>query len=267
MTPFESAPLRAMTFNLLVNHPSSTLPWPGRRSAVAGCIREAAPDIIGTQEGLFTQVQDVASACAEYDWLGIGRDGGSRGEYMAIFYRRARLELLEYNHFWLSDTPEVMGSTTWGNRNIRMVTWGKFRDRHSNREFYFWNTHLDHEIQEAREKGAALVAQRVSELRTNLPVILVGDFNAIARENRAHEILTTDGRFTDTWFTAARRLGPDYATFHGFRPPVLNGGHIDWILTQGPIRALETAVITFREKDQYPSDHFPVLANLVFGEQ
>ncbi len=81
---------------------------------------------------------------------------------MAIYYRRARLEPLEFDHFWLSDTPDRIGSTSWGNTNRRMVTWVRFKDRESAQEFYFLNTHFDHQVQAAREKkrGAGRQARR-----------------------------------------------------------------------------------------------------------
>jgi hypothetical protein len=48
---------------------------------------------------------------------------------MAIFYRRARFELLETKDYWLSETPEVVGSKSWGSSLPRMVTWARFRIR------------------------------------------------------------------------------------------------------------------------------------------
>lgn len=256
-----------MTFNLLVANPNSSHPWPERRPGVSACIRELAPDLIGTQEGLYTQITELAGDCPAYDWIGLGRSGGSRGELMAIFYLRDRFELLGYDHFWLSDTPQSIGSATWGNTAVRMVTWGKFRDRQCNREFYFWNTHLDHAVQPAREKAAELIAQRVNELETKLPIILVGDFNAAARQNPAYDILTGPGGFADTWVTAERHIGPDLATYHGYQLPVADGGHIDWVLTRGLVQTQETAVVTFQHDNQYPSDHFPVIAHLNFTDE
>jgi hypothetical protein len=101
--------------------------------------------------------------CTDCRLLAASRDE-HRGEFMAIFYRRNRFEPLEYEHFWLSDTPDVIASSTWGNGVRRMVTWAKFRDRTTGREFYFWNTHLDHEVQFAREKSAELIRQRIGLL-------------------------------------------------------------------------------------------------------
>jgi endonuclease/exonuclease/phosphatase family metal-dependent hydrolase len=259
----KNAPLKVMSFNLRFASPNPPHSWPQRRPVMSESLRVSSPDLIGTQEGVYYQLRDIADDRPEYDWIGIGRDGGSRGEFMAVFYRKERLEPLEFDHFWLSDTPHVVGSTTWGNTNIRMVTWVRFRDKLTDQEFYFWNTHLDHQVQIAREKAAALILERANALKTTLPILLVGDFNAAARANKAYDILL-EGGFTDTWFSAAQR-GTDVATFHGYKPPTPNGPHIDWILSRGAVTAHQSEVITFEKDGQQPSDHFPVMATLSFS--
>jgi endonuclease/exonuclease/phosphatase family metal-dependent hydrolase len=205
--------ITVMTYNL--RYASDTPPnaWAQRRPVMKACVESVKPEVFGTQEGLYRQLKDLAADLPAYDWIGTGRDGGSRGEFMAVFYRRERLEPLEFDHFWLSDTPAVIGSSTWGNTNRRMVTWVRFRDRLSGAEFYFWNTHLDHALQPAREKGAALIRDRVRALNTKLPVLLVGDFNATAGANPAYDLLVKDGDFRDTWHLAAERFNADYNTF------------------------------------------------------
>jgi endonuclease/exonuclease/phosphatase family metal-dependent hydrolase len=258
-----SKPMKIMTFNLRFASPKPPHSWPQRRPVMAACIKQSAPDIIGTQEGVYYQLRELASDIPEYDWIGTGRDGGSRGEFMAIFYRKARFEPLEYDHFWLSDAPGAIGSNTWGNRNIRMVTWVKFRDKETGREFYLWNTHLDHEVQIAREKGAALILEKLRSLDTTLPIILTGDFNAKARANKTYDILI-EGGFSDSWFAATKR-GTDVATFHGYKPATPGGAHIDWILTRGAVQSHESEVITFEQNGQQPSDHFPVMATLTLN--
>jgi endonuclease/exonuclease/phosphatase family metal-dependent hydrolase len=262
--PAESAAaLKVMTFNLRFASPTGPNAWPVRRPVMVELLKTASPDIFGTQEGLYTQLKDLASDLPQYDWIGLGRDGGSRGEFMAVFYRPDRFEPMEYDHFWLSDTPNVIGSTTWGNTNRRMVTWVRFRDRQTRRQFYFWNTHLDHQIEDARQKAARLIRQRIDALKTELPVILLGDFNT-PHASPTHEILTQDGGLLNAWPAAAERRGENVSTFHNYRPPVKDGRHIDWILYRGPVTSQWIEVLTFTKDGQAPSDHFPVMAELRF---
>jgi len=256
-TPPSDGSVTVMTFNLRYASVKPPNAWWQRREAMKECIQSVNPDLFGTQEGLYPQLKDMETDLHDYAWIGLGRDGGSKGEFMAIFYRKSRFEPLEYNHFWLSDTPNVIASSTWGNTNRRMVTWVKFLDRQTNRQFYFWNTHLDHAIQAAREKAAALICNRVEPLGLGTPILLVGDFNAAAKNNKAYDILTDGGFFTDIW------QGPEEGTFHDFTGTAGDLGRIDWIFTRGKVDVVSPPqVVKFNKAGQYPSDHFAVAAKV-----
>ena len=260
-----SAQLCLMTYNLKFASPDSPNPWPDRRPLMMEMIKTYAPDVMGSQEGLYPQVKDILADCPDYGWIGLGREGGSRGEFMAIFYRLDRLEPLAFDHFWLSDTPETIGSTTWGNTNVRMVTWSRFLDRHTGQEFYYLNTHFDHHYPRARENSAHLVLERVEQLQTGLPVILGGDFNALAGRSATYDILVGGGYFSDTWTLAEERVGEGLNTYQGFElDPRRDDVRIDWILVRGEVRVQRSEIVAFQKDGRYPSDHFPVVARLTF---
>jgi endonuclease/exonuclease/phosphatase family metal-dependent hydrolase len=253
--------LTVMTFNLRFASDKMPNAWSVRRPVTKECIRSVNPDVIGTQEGLYAQLKDIeADLGGEYGQIALGREGGSRGEFMAVFYRKARFEPMEYDHFWLSDTPNVIGSVTWGHTVKRMVTWVRFMDKKSKKQFYFWNTHFDHQVQTAREKAAELVRGRIEALNTNLPVILVGDFNAAAKDNKAYDTLTAGGFLTDTW------KGDEQGTFHNFTGKATKAGRIDWIVTRGGVTAESTEIVKFEQGGQSPSDHWPVVAKVTLPE-
>jgi endonuclease/exonuclease/phosphatase family metal-dependent hydrolase len=255
----DAGELLIATYNLRYASDVPPNDWPQRRPRVRALLDRYRPDLIGTQEGLYTQIKDIAADQPAYEWIGLGRDGGSRGEFMAIFYRRDRLEPLEYQHFWLSDTPDVIASSTWGNEVRRMVTWAKFRDRITEQQFYFWNTHLDHKVESAREKSAELIRQRIGLLPPDAPLFLAGDFNAVSRESRPYEILTQGTGLTDTWFAARERRNADANSFTGFGPLLHDGKRIDWILSRGAIDVRATEAVTFQQGGRWPSDHLPVM--------
>ena len=257
--------LTVMTYNLKYASTNPPNAWPQRRPLMGELIEKLAPDVLGTQEGLYGQLHDLAADLPAFQWIGLGREGGSRGEFMAVFYRTARLEPLAFDHFWLSDTPGVIGSKTWGATLPRMVTWVKFRDRQTKREFIFVNTHFDHQIQAAREKSAQLVRERVAAFDAALPVLFVGDFNATAGRNKSYGILTDDKFFTDTWTTARERVNEGCGTFNAFRAVPKDGARIDWILSRGEVAADRSEIVTFARDDQFPSDHCPVVAKLRLG--
>ncbi|WP_369657614.1 endonuclease/exonuclease/phosphatase family protein [Streptomyces sp. RPA4-2] len=258
-------PLDVMTFNLRFASTAGPHSWAARRPVMRELLRRAAPDVIGTQEGLYPQLRDIASDLGRrYDWIGTGRAGGSRDEFTAVFYDTDRLAPAGYDHFWLSDTPEVIASNTWGGSHIRMVTWVRFRDlRAGGREFYILNTHLDSGSQYARMRAAALIGQRIAGLDHALPLVVTGDFNSAAHKNPVYDAMLGAG-LVDTWDTAAERGAP-YATFHGYGPLVPGGDRIDWILATPGVRADRTLVDTFSPNGRCPSDHLPVRAALRLG--
>jgi len=258
-------PLCVMSFNLRYASSQKPNSWPERRPVMRDCIRSVAPDLIGTQEGLYAQLNDLSADLPEYERIGLGREGGSHGEFMAVFYRRDRFEPVEYDHFWLSDTPDVIGSSTWGNINRRMVTWVRFLDRQTGREFYFWNTHLDNDVELARQKSAALIHQRMAALKSKLPLVLTGDFNCNDGNSRAWEILVKEGGLADTWPLARQHVNERVNSFHDYQPPELNSERIDWILVRGGVSVDKAEVDTFSKHGQCPSDHFPVVAWLTLG--
>lgn len=255
--------LHVMTFNLRFASVTEPNSWARRRPVMAELLRRELPTVLATQEGVYHQLRDLASDLpAHYDWIGTGREGGSRGEFMAVFYDTRRLEPVAYDHFWLSATPALAGSATWGNHIPRMVTWVRFLDRRTGGEFVVVNTHFDARSANARLLGARLVLERIAAFDRDVPVLLAGDFNVAAGGSDVHALLT--GELTDTW-TSARRRGPVFATWHGYRPLRPGGERIDWILARGAVAVDSVAVNTFASDGQFPSDHLPVQALVSLG--
>ncbi|MGE3164648.1 MAG: endonuclease/exonuclease/phosphatase family protein [Planctomycetota bacterium] len=253
------------TFNLRYASASGPNSWEARRPVMKALWQSESPDIVGTQEGLYAQLRDLDADLPDYDWIGTGRDGGSRGEFMAIFYRRDRFEPLAYDHRWLSDTPLAVGSKSWGNTVVRMVTWVEFRDRRDGSRFLVVNTHFDHESEPSRVKSALFLSQLVNEFDATLPVLITGDFNAPATASAAYATLVQSG-IIDTW-TAATSKSAAFATYHGYHTPQEDGPRIDWILARGASAVLSATIHTESRDGQYPSDHFPVSAKIRLGAE
>jgi endonuclease/exonuclease/phosphatase family metal-dependent hydrolase len=256
--------LRVMSFNLRFASDTPPNSWPERRPVMRRLLRQERPQLLGTQEGLYQQLRDIqADLPGHYDSIGEGREGGSAGEAMQIFYDTRRLDPLEYRHYWLSDTPNVIGSKTWGGCCPRMVTWIRFLDRLTGKQFYAVNTHFEAFDALARQLSADLLLQRAGEeFDPALPVIVTGDFNEPARAGATvYDRLVTNGPFLDTWEQAERR-SPLFATFHGYQPLVPDGDRIDWILTTPGATTSSAEILTFSRHGQFPSDHLPVQADV-----
>jgi endonuclease/exonuclease/phosphatase family metal-dependent hydrolase len=249
-----------MSYNLRFASDKKPNSWEQRRPVMAELLNGELPTILGTQEGMYQQLLDIdRDLPVYYEWIGVGRQGGTRDEFTALFYDSRRLKALESHHFWLSDTPDVVGSKSWGNTVPRMVTWARFRDLHTGREFVTVNTHFDNHSEEASIRSAYLVRERVNQFAPGLPVLLIGDFNDPATRSRSYHVLVTEGGFADSWTSARQRLSPLYSTYHGYRGIRPGGSRIDWILTRGASTTY-AAIDTFAIGGQIPSDHFPVHA-------
>ncbi|GKQ39348.1 endonuclease/exonuclease/phosphatase family protein [Streptomyces sp. A012304] len=257
-------PLEVMTFNLRFASTREPNSWAARRPVMRALLREAAPHVIGTQEGRLPQVRDIERDLGRhYDWIGTGRGGGD-DESMAVLYDTRRLAPVEHAHFWLSDTPKVTGSNTWGAAHPRMVTWVRFRDlRARGQEFCLFNTHLDNASRYARMRSVSLITSRLAQFDPALPLLVTGDFNAVAHRDPVHGALL-DAGLVDTWDTARGR-GATYGTFHGYRGLTAGGDRIDWILATPGVTVLRTWMHTYAADGQYPSDHLPVQATVSLG--
>ena len=263
--PAGPADLDVMTFNLRYagnNNPNS---WTRRRPVMRALLAAERPDLIGIQEGLDGQLRDLDQDLgAGYGRIGRGRNSDGLGEHVAILFDETRLVPREHGHFWLSATPRVPGSISWGSAYVRMVTWVLFFDVATGQRFYAVNTHLDNRSEYARRQAAQLITQRLADFEP-LPVVLTGDFNSPAGpDSETHRVLSENAQLRDTWIAAARR-GPDFATFHNYQPLVPHGPRVDWILAGPRVTVVAALMNTYHEGGQFPSDHLPVQARLRLG--
>jgi endonuclease/exonuclease/phosphatase family metal-dependent hydrolase len=259
--------LRVMSFNVRYGTAADGQnSWPLRRELVEGVLRDFRPDVVGLQEALHFQLEELSNLLPEMSWIGVGRDDGlTAGEYAAILYRRDRLEVLGEGTFWFSDTPETPGSMSWGNEIPRVCTWGRFRDRASGNTFTLFNLHWDHVSQSSRELGARLLLDRIRERGVPAGRVLVtGDFNA-GEENPAFRTLLVAG--DPSLRDSFRARFPDalgVGTFHGFQGGS-EGEKIDAILVGPEWEVMDAGILRVGPDGRYPSDHYPVVAILGWG--
>ena len=256
------APLTAMTFNIRYGTANDgENRWPLRRDSLIGLMRDQAADVVGLQEALDFQIDEITAALPAYAVIGVGRDdGGRKGEYAAILFRRDRFQVSDAGTFWFSDTPETIASKSWGNRITRICTWARLVDR-DGRAFWHFNVHLDHESQPSRERSAALLRQRIDARRQrDEPVIVTGDFNA-GEQNAAVSAMTAGGLFLDTF----RMKHPDekvVGTFTGFDAAKTQGDKIDYVFVQPGAEVMRAEIVRTARDGRTPSDHFPVIAQI-----
>ena len=243
--------------------------WKFRKDRVSGLIRYHSPDIFGVQEALHHQLADLKEALPSFSFYGVGRDDGKdKGEFSAIFYLSDRYELLKSGTFWLSQTPDTSGSKGWDATFPRICSWVQLNDRWTSNTFYCFNTHLERDGETARVEGARLLLTRIQEItELSTPIILAGDFNTGLDSNVYRTIVEHIPFKNAKSLTETPHYGPhgskvDFDVTKGVREQI---DHI--FITPIHFRILKHANLTDSEEMCYPSDHLPVIAELMIKDR
>ena len=251
--------------------------WSKRCQVICDLINFEHPDIFGAQEVLHGQLQDMKHSLDHYDYIGVGRDDGKQaGEYAAIFYDTRSLTLLDEGHFWLSPTPSRPG-LGWDAACVRICTWGKFLDKRTRKQFFFFNVHMDHVGVVARREGAKLIISRIRQMAMGAPTVLTGDFNVDQRD-KIYGIFSHSGILKDAYANARLRF-VENGTFNDFNPNRLTTSRIDHVFVSPSVsvdrygiltdsywttdKTEETQEETDKAQRRNPSDHYPVFVHIV----
>ncbi|WP_313691990.1 endonuclease/exonuclease/phosphatase family protein [Halorarum halobium] len=269
MTDRPAPPLRAMSYNVrYADIDGGEHGWENRRDPIATGIRFHRPHVVGLQEALHDQLEDLRERLPAFDWLVAGRpEGGTAGEYVPIGYRRERLAPEDDGSFWLSETPGESGSVGWDAALPRLVRHARFRDRRTGGEFLHVNTHFDHRGERARVESARLLRDCIDKLSGSVPVVVSGDFNC--RESSEPYRVLTDGAgathrrsLTDTHHISRYpHHGPETSMtdFNDLVPEK----KIDHVFVSAGVDVINHGTCSDTYGDGcYPSDHLPVIADV-----
>ncbi|WP_291784986.1 endonuclease/exonuclease/phosphatase family protein [Cecembia sp.] len=254
--------LNIATYNIRFDNPNDLGNlWKDRSPHLINQILFHQMDIVGTQEGLFHQLEEMKEGLG-FPYLGVGRDkGGKEGEFSAIFYHADKLEVMGHGTFWLSTTPD-QPSKGWDAALPRICTWAKFKWKEEDKEFFVFNIHYDHIGQQAREESSKLVLQKIKEInKDNLLAIFMGDFN-VTPDNPAYQTVLEHSEMKDSRLISQTPPIGNQGTFNGFNWDKLPEGIIDHIFVSPGIQVLRHGILTDNYGMKYPSDHFPVMAEV-----
>ena len=299
---FCAAPVkvRVGTYNIrcIIDKDRDERSWDDRSKDFFAHVRKLDMDVFGLQEVTPRQYSQLENAFPDYAFVGRFRDAKDfSDEACPVYYRKSRFGLEKSGTFWLSETPDVPGSKSWGSRFPRICTYAILKDKKSGKRFCFANTHTDHVSEEAREKGMLLVINRMKDFGKGAPIVFVGDHNC--RETEAPAKAVRNILKDAIYVTKTPPKGP-WRTFTGWRwrdsevlakdvlklpmnvrnaregspdaDKTSNGGHdwidcgkkIDYIYVSPDIKVLtyETFAAPRPGKRCYHSDHFPIAADI-----
>jgi endonuclease/exonuclease/phosphatase family metal-dependent hydrolase len=249
-----------MTFNLrFENEDDGGNAWACRREMAVEVINRYQPDILGTQEGKWSQISYLSNQLPGYTPFLPGREPDPVIQCPTLFFRKQAVTILKGGEFWLSETPEVHLSKSWDSAFPRMMSWAEVRFSGCEKNLIAAVTHLDHLVPAARQEQARIIQDWAD--RQNDPIILMGDFND-APASPAHNILT-GGRLRDTWLMANQHDTPSSFTRHRFDGiPLI--ARLDWILADLCFQVRDVQIVHDHTDGRYPSDHFPYVADLEY---
>ena len=264
----DSAALRVMSFNVRTSGAKDgENAWPRRRNFFFAEIERCAPALIGFQEVREDQHDTIVERMPDYAFVGVARDDGKRkGEWSMIGFRKERFDNLGGGDFWLSETPEIAGSKSWDAALTRICTWVRLRDRATQRQFLYANTHFDHKGVQARTEAALVIAKRVRDLARGEPILLTGDLN-VTEDTPAYAVLAKPQGDAPAWLLDSYRevhpqRSPDEASFHGFKG-TRTGSRIDFIFHTRELKATSSTIErNASPAGKFPSDHYAVTAIL-----
>jgi endonuclease/exonuclease/phosphatase family metal-dependent hydrolase len=249
--------------------------WRNRAALNVATIERSAPDVVGLQEAQRGNLEVYRKRMPRYSIVRGPRYGNAAPyDFNAILFDAGRLELLDSGGFWLSETPE-RHSRSWQTRVARSATWALFGILGTELTLVHLNTHLDHVSARARREGSKLIVGRAMEIPAHTgqdsPVIVTGDFNS--RPGNATYRNFIEAGFVDTYLASGGEDTEAANTFHAFRGAGYRDAHpgrgprrIDWILLRDPwghLRVKSHRIIRDESSGLYPSDHYPILAELV----
>lgn len=260
---FNAQNLNVMTFNIRLSLDSDKEnSWENRKNDALQLLDYYHPDVFGIQEAVPQQMTDLKTGLKDYDFVGVGRDdGANKGEYSAIFYNTEKLQVLQSGTFWLSETPD-QPSKGWDAAYNRVCTYALFKTKKGGRKFWAFNVHFDHVGNIARENSSKLILEKINTLNPrNFPVVLTGDFNLT---DKTEPIKIISKTMSDSFYNCRKpHYGPT-GTFTGFDVNTVPKDRIDYIFNKGLSCQSIRTINDRRENLLYPSDHFPVLAELKF---
>ena len=265
----EELDLRVMTFNIRNSYArDGENDWKHRKKLVYQTIRDYSPAILGLQEANHAQQNELLTALPEYDFVGIGTKGETKGQYCSILYLKNRFRVDKTETYWLSDTPAVP-SSNWGNHHLRIFTYANLVDKETGHTIHTYNCHLDDGSKKAREKSVRQIGEHILQQPSNEPFVFMGDFNAPENSVTIQQIGKFKAEHEGTIHLASdsfRMLHPqkkDVGTYHGYKGNT-QGDKIDSIFVPPTTKVLQASIVRTSAQDRYPSDHFPVTATLRF---
>ena len=242
--------------------------WKRRRELVIKMFRELKADITGVQELTPLMRRDLENELSDYNLVGRGRGGRLLDEHSDIAVRNG-LKVTYDDTFWLSKDPSrfhrifsILYPLAWIFPRICTVAEVNLGDR----RIRVFNTHLEVSSETARFLQLRLICCQISRWQEKdpLPTILMGDFNTDPNSRSIHALIDNGFDHPNVRLKSVAE-GIKGGTFHFFKGG-MGKRRIDYIFASEEFHTLSTEIIRRSYDNEYPSDHYPIIATLALSE-
>lgn len=236
--------------------------WSHRRSVLSQILLQHQPDLIATQEGRFSQLKDFETILPDFEMIDHHRSWIKERMYPTFYLRKNAFEIIKSEDLWLSETPDVAGSKSFGSAFPRLMTWMKVQPKDSKINLLVINTHLDHVKTETRTSQIQVLAQEIKRVwDNNSRLIIMGDFNSAPESDVRTALMNEFPEVQDSWLLFNSTEETSHHFFNGECP---GGTRIDWIMTDKNVSVQKCFLDKSTIDGKYPSDHFPVVCEITF---
>lgn len=260
MTEVAHRSLAIISSNIRYDEPSDgDHCWKNRRDFLAERLLDFNPDLVATQEGKWSQLQDLASKLTGLSCADTHRQWEAKLMYPCLFYNSDTLTLQDSGDIWLSKLPAAPGSSSFGSLFPRLCTWARFDEG-----LLAVNVHLDHSNGQTRLRQIRVLLHQINKLRGDSALLLIGDFNespACAVRSLINQELP---ELLDPWQELNQ---PEESSHHHFRANDEEGSRIDWILANNTLLVSQIVLDkSCSERGIYPSDHYILKARFTWPD-
>jgi len=254
--------LKVMTSNIRFSSPhDGANSWDRRKDLLSEVIKEFSPHILGTQEGREPQLRELHQLLPQWELLDHHREWIEERMYPCFFINKDEVSVLKSGDFWLSETPNVAGSSSFDSAFPRLCIWAQIHFKNWDKTLMVVNTHLDHVKSETRQNQMRVMLQEVTTINSkNLPLILMGDFNESPFGPTRKVMNSLVSELYDPWQKLQQREETTYHKFRGQLSEEEGGARIDWIMSSPELKIHSIEIEKSHQDKLYPSDHFPVKA-------
>lgn len=266
----KSPSLCVATYNIEYDNPknSDNLWAKGRNLLVCKMFNIYDFDVLAIQEPYISQINELKKLLPKYRYVGSTITGSTSEDYkltVGLMYKDERIALQDSGMFWFSETPDML-SKGWDNEQYRVCNWALFKDKSTNRQFYYFSVHLDfHPL--GQSESINLLANKVQDIAAGYPTLVGGDFNFSQYDSLYFEMFSS-GFFKDTYLLAKKHLNPYEGTFNNYGAQLNSSDRIDHIFLANcfNINVLSRKVLNDNFNGKYPSDHSAISLAIEFPE-